>query len=544
MATLTATGQPEAMWYHDIFTNPLMLILYAIPLLVFINMAIRGFVNRRNVRLPVNLGLIWGAYAAWILVLLLRFSVADEAGLYIMTFLPYVFSVLTLTFTLYFVLRFYNQGLFLNGAVIAACQVVPVLTLILIIIGQSTGVNQIRHITRIALARGDPNQNINYIYGEFGSWHNFLELYNALLIAVIALIIFTKHFQLPKIYRDSSKRLISGVIFLMIGAFINGMNMVAGQVEMGVVFPVDFRIFTMMIAVQFFYRASLGNQGLVFLSQARSDIINCLDQSVLILDGEKSVTYANGKATAWMEAMGIKQGSYLTVIDRLLGTATSCERLSDESGGSDFYFDTEDGTKAFNLREKPIVDKKNRPIGTYVVYSDVTENRALIQRLEVGAGRDALTGLRNRGMMEHLKTELDKPDSLPLSVIVCDLNDLKVTNDTYGHQQGDIMLRVAGEVIAELLPPVAQAGRMGGDEFLILLPQTSREDARALSRQINDHLLGIDEYPYKITLAMGVDTKTEADQELSKVIVSADEAMYKHKKDMKGTVRSKSSIAC
>jgi diguanylate cyclase (GGDEF)-like protein len=551
MVTLTA-AQTEGAWFDAIFSNTVMLIIYAVPMLFFINMAVRGFMNRKNVRLPVNLGLVWGFYAGWLISLLLRFVVTDPNAVYVLTFLPYVFSTLSITFMLYFVLRFYNQGVFYNKSLILATQVIPFMTLVLIIIGLPVGFHEIRrlppagvNVPFISVAGANADQKLNFVYGEYGVWHHLVEVYCGLLVMVTLLVVLTQHFQLPKIYRDSSKRMIAAAVSMWAGFIINGFNIAAGKTGMGVVFPVHITLFGAMISMQFLYRASLGNQGLVFLSQARSDIINFLNQCILILDEEKNITYTNSKASEWMKNLNLEgDRSYLTLIDQLLRTATQCERLDDESGGSDFFFEDEDGAmKAFNLREKPIYDKRKHQIGTYVVYSDVTENRALIQRLEVGAGRDALTGLRNRGMMEHLKTELDKPESLPLSVIVCDLNDLKTTNDTYGHQQGDIMLRVAGEVIAELLPHVAQAGRMGGDEFLILLPQMSAQEASGLSKQINERLLKIDDYPYKITLAMGVGSKTDMAQELRDIIVNADEAMYRHKKEMKGSVRSKTSIA-
>ncbi len=534
--------QTDELVFDGVFINLIMLILYAIPLILFIVLATRFFKYRKNVRQPFLLGLVMASYFAWIMTLLIRFLPLNEDGVYVLTFLPYVFSTLTFTFLLFYILQFYNQGVFYSRSIISSSQIIPVMTFALIIYGVITGFNEIRRGEIFVIATG-LSERLNFVYGEYGSWHYLIHIYETLLVLVTAVIVFTQHFRLPKIYRDSSKHLISAVISLLIGLLLNIINMALGRTFMGVLIPIDFSLYGMMVSAQFFFHASLGNQGLVFLSQARNDIINCLNQSVLILDEEKNITYANAKATEWMKDFELERTSYLTLIDRLLESATQCERLDDESNGSDFYFDTEDGTKAYNLREKPIFDKKNHQIGTYVVYSDVTENRALIQRLEVGAGRDALTGLRNRGMMEHLKTELDKPESLPLSVIVCDLNDLKTTNDTYGHQQGDIMLRVAGEVIAELIPPVAQAGRMGGDEFLILLPQTTTDTAVQLSKQINEHLLKINEYPYKITLAMGVGSKTNISQELRDIIIEADEAMYRNKKEMKGSVRSRSSIA-
>lgn len=519
--------------FEEIFSNFVMLFFYAAFLVFYVVSLVKIYINRRNVRLLPQLSIVLGTVLVWIVVTLLRFTVADDRFIYIFSMLPYALSAFALIAALFLIMRFHNLGVFCQKHILSVCLIVPVMTLVVIYLGYlgtftDGGMNLIRLEPRII------SQHLNYVLGDFGPWHYIRATITDLFAILIFIIAFSQHFMLPKIYRKPSGQMIVGVSFILTGVLITRLNLASGES-----LPVDFLLIGFIMSIRFLYKSTLGNQGLVFLSQARNDIINHLDQCILILDEEKNITYQNRKASEWLSRLGVRNKSYLSLIELLTQTAVQCEKQSDEESGTDFSFDIDGDSRTYNLREKAVLDNRKRQIGTYVVYSDVTENRALIQRLEVGAGRDALTGLHNRGMMEYLKTELDKPESMPLSVVICDLNDLKKTNDTHGHQQGDIMLRVCGEVLSTRCPPVAQAGRIGGDEFLILLPQTTQQEADDLISMINSHLRMIDEYPYKITMAMGSGVKETADQDLSIAMIAADEAMYENKKLIKGTSRDK-----
>ncbi|MDR0325503.1 MAG: diguanylate cyclase [Oscillospiraceae bacterium] len=514
--------------FDELFTNGLLMGFYIILFAYLALSLFRMYVNRQNVRLPLHLTTIAGCVLLWSLVSVLRFVVGDGNVVYILSLVPYAFILFALTAVLFFLMRFHNLIAFCKPQILMICLLIPAITLLNIGLGMRngfTGVNLIKTAPSVSI------EHINYVYGEFGPWYYVQFTIIGLLVCSIFTTALIQHVRLPKIYRAPSEKLLVSTVLITLGFLVSLLNN-SGGIES---YPVDFMLIGFIFSIRFFYLATLGNQGLVFLSQARNNIIQHLDQSILILNEEQDIVFKNQKSAEWLNSLQFADTSYQSLIENLAAAAKKCEKLSDEEGGTDYHFDIKSEAKVFNLREKPILDKTKRQIGTYVVYSDVTENRLLIQRLEVGAGRDALTGLHNRSMMEQLKKELDTPEHLPLSVLICDLNDLKKTNDVHGHQAGDIMLRVCGEALSsEKIPPTAQAGRIGGDEFLLLLPQATRLEADAVSESVREYLQKIDDYPYKIVVSIGSGVKEKVNEDLNLIMQQADKAMYENKRMLKG----------
>jgi diguanylate cyclase (GGDEF)-like protein len=97
------------------------------------------------------------------------------------------------------------------------------------------------------------------------------------------------------------------------------------------------------------------------------------------------------------------------------------------------------------------------------------------------------------------------------------------------------MLRACGEALSsEKIPPTSQAGRIGGDEFLMLLPNTGKMEAESVMEEIRAYLDSIEGYPYKIVMSLGTAVKTHEDDDIMAVMEEADMAMYKNKKLLKG----------
>jgi diguanylate cyclase (GGDEF)-like protein len=142
---------------------------------------------------------------------------------------------------------------------------------------------------------------------------------------------------------------------------------------------------------------------------------------------------------------------------------------------------------------------------------------------------DQLTGLYNRYFLEEEIFRHDKGRQMPISVIMTDVNGLKLVNDTYGHSVGDEMLKKAAEIMKKSCREEDIIARFGGDEFIIFLPGASEQEAQQISRRIDQAYREeyVEEVP--ITMSFGVAVKNQSDQKLADVLKEAEDKMYQNK---------------
>ena len=107
-----------------------------------------------------------------------------------------------------------------------------------------------------------------------------------------------------------------------------------------------------------------------------------------------------------------------------------------------------------------------------VIVSDVTERKRAEQEIRYLSYHDYLTGLHNRRFYEEELSRLDKAANLPITLIMADVNGLKLINDSFGHAMGDQLLKKAAHLITAAVPKTSIVARLGGDEFIVVLPQT------------------------------------------------------------------------
>ncbi len=161
------------------------------------------------------------------------------------------------------------------------------------------------------------------------------------------------------------------------------------------------------------------------------------------------------------------------------------------------------------------------------------ERDELIVKLDMMAHTDKLTGTINRHRgMELLEHEIKRADRYrhPFSIIYFDIDHFKKINDTYGHATGDAVLIKATETIRKNLRVIDSLIRWGGEEFLILLPETSLSDAVHIAQKLREHLEKRSaDIPVPITASFGV-ASWEEDQTIDTLIHRADTKMYEAKK--------------
>lgn len=156
------------------------------------------------------------------------------------------------------------------------------------------------------------------------------------------------------------------------------------------------------------------------------------------------------------------------------------------------------------------------------------ENEA---KLEYISMHDHLTGIYNRSFFYEEMRRMDRLNIYPISVITFDLDNFKHINDKYGHAAGDKVLARCTRVIAEVLRKTNVFARTGGDEFSILLPMTSYDEAIMLSKRIIESINkdNTNSSGPSISISVGVATKTDQAEQINSILQSADQQMYKHK---------------
>ena len=189
-----------------------------------------------------------------------------------------------------------------------------------------------------------------------------------------------------------------------------------------------------------------------------------------------------------------------------------------------------DGTeRAIADSAAPIKDSDGEIYGVILVFRDVTKERRKQEEMYFLSYYDSLTGLFNRRYFEEEFKRLDTVKNLPISVIMGDINGLKLINDAFGHVKGDKLLVKAANAIKSACRAEDIAARWGGDEFVILLPKTTREDTVKVVKRIKNTCAKMKTSSLNVSVSLGWDTKETKEESMEKVLKSAEDHMYKHK---------------
>lgn len=186
----------------------------------------------------------------------------------------------------------------------------------------------------------------------------------------------------------------------------------------------------------------------------------------------------------------------------------------------------------------PIFDKGNKLFATGVIATDITEQKMLEYRLKQLAETDSLTNCANRRkIFDIAEKEVAKAlrYETPLSVMLLDIDHFKAVNDTLGHGSGDATLQQIAGICSDNIRKVDEIGRIGGDEFLIVLPNTALTHASNLAAKLvscveQSILTDSNEQDIKVTICAGVAELNDDNNSVATLINAADRALYSAKK--------------
>jgi diguanylate cyclase (GGDEF)-like protein/PAS domain S-box-containing protein len=160
---------------------------------------------------------------------------------------------------------------------------------------------------------------------------------------------------------------------------------------------------------------------------------------------------------------------------------------------------------------------------------DITERKSSEERIHYLSFHDKLTGLYNRAYFEEELRRLDTPRQLPITLILGDVNGLKLMNDAFGHEEGDRLLRQIAFILRESCRKEDIVARLGGDEFAVFLPRTSAEAAGKIIQRIKHLCSRKNIGPMQLSIALGTVTKETPSQDMGKILRDAEEKMYQTK---------------
>jgi len=201
-----------------------------------------------------------------------------------------------------------------------------------------------------------------------------------------------------------------------------------------------------------------------------------------------------------------------------------------DSAKIEYRINDKDGkTRWVEQLSRPVLKKKDGFSGIRVSTREITDKKAAEDRLLFYSFHDKLTGLYNRAFFDEESKRLDTERYLPISIVMADINGLKLVNDAFGHDSGDELLRKAAGILKKSCRSEDIIARWGGDEFVILLPKTGKERASQIVSDIKNVSLRNVTSKIPLSISLGFSIKEDKNGDISSILKKAEDLMYKNK---------------
>ncbi len=174
-------------------------------------------------------------------------------------------------------------------------------------------------------------------------------------------------------------------------------------------------------------------------------------------------------------------------------------------------------------------DSEGNPIKVIGVIQDVTKQKENEEQLEYAAYNDFLTGLPNRRFYEENLLKYKTKEFFPLTIVMADINGLKLINDAFGHDSGDELLKSAANIIASSMREKDIAARIGGDEFVMILPNADKKRAENIIANINKKAEKIHVQSISLSISFGSKTMDDSTGDIHELYRAAEDRMYREK---------------
>lgn len=254
-------------------------------------------------------------------------------------------------------------------------------------------------------------------------------------------------------------------------------------------------------------------------------IFENMDDGLILVDKNENVLKLNSASqkifsTRLNEIAGKSVNHLLTGLNENPGVFPGDEDLKIGNKGNQCFY---------NTRQTEIKNESGKPLGRVIVLRDITEIRKAEENIKYLSFYDKLTGIYNRAFFDIELKRLNASHQMPLSLVIGDVNGLKTINDAFGHAYGDKLLKKIADIFKSCFRKEDIIARWGGDEFSVLLPNTSYSTTMKIVKRVNKKCVEYSTDTMLISISIGVATKEKTRGNTEKLLKEAEDRMYGHK---------------
>jgi diguanylate cyclase (GGDEF)-like protein len=182
----------------------------------------------------------------------------------------------------------------------------------------------------------------------------------------------------------------------------------------------------------------------------------------------------------------------------------------------------------------PIYEKEQL-VAVQGIIRNIDERVRFIQDIEYQMSHDPLTNIHNRQFFDNIFAKSNLDFDTPVAMILCDLDELKYMNDTYGHKKGDELIKEAANLLKRIFSDIAVLARVGGNEFAILLIDRSKREVEFLCDLLKEEILlqnSLKKGPH-ISMSFGHAYRSHSKGNMDSLFMEADQKMFQDKRRRK-----------
>lgn len=270
--------------------------------------------------------------------------------------------------------------------------------------------------------------------------------------------------------------------------------------------------------------------------------LSAAGDGVISTDKRGNVVFMNTVAevlTGWTQELAINQP--VTLIFNIINEKTRANRsniikrafdseVTKKISTTTLLISKDGKERSIEASVAPIILQSGETVGVVVVMQDWTNKKKKEEQTLFQSNHDHLTGLYNRRFYEAHLLKIDTKSNFPIALIMGDVNGLKVINDSYGHAAGDELLKIVAVNLQESCRDDDVVARIGGDEFMIILPKTDTKEAERIIKHIKSLCKDKTVESKPVSVSFGYAIKRSEDEHIGDISKQAEDKMYLKKK--------------